>query len=39
MAALFIEGVKALLVELAGVGALTGILYLYWNLMTKENGK
>lgn len=26
-----------LLIELAGVGVLTGILYLYWNIGVKKN--
>ena len=28
--------VKVLMAELAGIGALTGILYLYWNIMIKR---
>lgn len=35
MMTLVVAGIQALLVELAGVAALTGILYIYWNVMTK----
>ena len=28
--------VKVLMAELAGIGVLTGILYLYWNVMIKR---
>lgn len=31
-----ITGFQVLLVELAGVALITGALYLYWNVMTKE---
>ena len=35
MMTLVVAGIQALLVELAGVAALAGILYVYWNVMTK----
>lgn len=28
---------QALLIEFAGVGVFTGVLYLYWNAMTKKS--
>lgn len=30
---------KVLFVELAGVTAFTGILYVYWNILTKKEKK
>lgn len=36
MMTLVVAGLQVLLVELAGVAALTGILYVYWNVMTKN---
>lgn len=35
MMTIIIACIQTLLVELAGVAALTGILYVYWNVMTK----
>lgn len=35
MMALVVTGIKVLLAELAGVAVMTGILYVYWNIMTK----
>ena len=35
MMTLVIAGFKALLAEMAGVAVLTGVLYIYWNAMTK----
>ena len=35
MMALVVTGIKVLLAELAGVAVMTGILYVYWNTMTK----
>lgn len=31
-----VTGLQVLFAELAGVAIITGILYLYWNVMTKE---
>lgn len=35
MMTLVSAGLQALLVEVAGVALMTGILYVYWNVMTK----
>lgn len=32
-----LQVLQVLAVELAGVGVLTGILYVYWNLLCKHN--
>lgn len=36
MMTLVAAGMQVLLLELAGVAALTGVLYIYWNVMTKK---
>ena len=33
---LVVTGLKVLLAELAGVALMTGILYVYWNTLTKD---
>lgn len=35
MMTLVVAGLQSLLVELAGVAVLAGVLYVYWNVMTK----
>lgn len=35
MMTLIVAGLQALLAEVAGVAVLAGILYVYWNVMTK----
>ena len=36
MMTLVVAGLQALLAELAGVAVMAGILYVYWNAMTKN---
>lgn len=36
MMTLVATGLKVLLAELAGVALMTGILYVYWNTLTKD---